>query len=327
LISLLKYLYFVNKHDRYIEYAKCSGDWLIRVAERYNGMIIIGIEGGNDIKQSQSFDMGIDCKGLVDLYELTQDRKYLLYAEKIASILMDAIREDGSVESTLYRSPEVKYEEGEWWQESGSLHSKIAMSLLQLYSINRNRKHLESAIKICEWTLMQQQADGSFRVNRYNNSVNLHAHCYTMEALLYAYVWLGKKEFLDAVVKAADWMVRMQAADGSLWLWYNGGVPGVWPAYAIAQFVRLLVLLHLIDPGKHFLEAATRASEYLTGMQNSLPDIKMNGGFFEFLSDEEQSKLKPSVLGSWSTMFAIQALDFLHKKEKINFRTSVMQLF
>lgn len=327
IISLLRYLHSIYGDGRLVELARASGDWLIQLAERYEGTVIIGIENGIDIKQSQSFDLGIVCKGLLDLYELVKDEKYLQYAEKMADTLVNAMNPDGSVKPMLYSGSDVIRGEGEWWMESGSFHSKIAMSLLQLFSINNNKKFLEAATKICEWTLTQQQADGSFSVNRYNTSVNLHAHCYTIEALLYAYGSLRRIDFLHAIEKAADWMRRMQAPNGSLWLWYNGGIPGIWPSYAIAQFVRISALLFLINPRQSLLDAAIKSSRFLFGMQASSADAKINGGFYEFFSDYDQFNVKPFAIGSWSTMFAIQAFEFLYRKDAINFDATVMTIF
>ncbi len=41
-ISLLKYLYSINKDSKLIDFARASGDWLVRLAERYNGIIALG---------------------------------------------------------------------------------------------------------------------------------------------------------------------------------------------------------------------------------------------------------------------------------------------
>lgn len=328
-ISLLKYLYSINKDGKLIEFARASGDWLIRLAERYNGIIVMGIKDGNDIRQAYAFDNGICCKGLLDLYELTGDTKYLEYAEKIAGWLTNKVlNEDGSVKPLVdINSGNFVEDSSVWYKASGSFHAKIAMPLLQLYSINKNDKIRDVAMKVCEWALDQQKSDGSFPVNKYNRSVNLHAHCYTIEALLYAYASQGTQKFLAASEKAVDWIVKVQESDGSLWLWHGDGFVKMKASYAIAQVVRICILMHMLNDKENLLEVARNASKFLVGMQCCEQDSKVNGGFYEDTRKYGFMMRRSSHVTSWATMFAMHAIGMLGKVTATDFKTEITGLF
>jgi uncharacterized protein YyaL (SSP411 family) len=346
IISLLKYLFSLYKDNKLIDFARASGEWIIRFAQKYDGVIMMGLRDNNDIKLAYPFDNAICCKGLLDLYELTTEKKYLEHAEKIANWLVNkALNEDGSVK------PEFDIDSGKfmesadaWWKASGSFHSKITMCLLRLYSINKNDTMRDAAMKVCQWTLQQQNQDGSFPSNKYMRSINVHAHCYTIEALLYAYAWQNNKTFLTSAQKAVDWMLAMQEVDGSLRLWYDSESGEIKPSYAISQFIRILLLMYLLDRKEHFIEAAKRASKFLMSLQALEQDSRINGGFYEYATSSEliakdgqiiSSKLKKrKALPSWGTMFTIQSFSILERlifdsseHTDLNFNDEVRHLF
>lgn len=327
-ISLLKYLYSIKNDDKLIEYATASGNWLINLAEKYD-VVVMGKRNGNDIKQAYAFDNGICCKGLLDLYELTEDRKYLEYAEKIADWILDnALNEDGSIKPLLdIDTGKFVQDESVWYKASGSFHSKISMSLLQLYSINKNDRLCNAATKVCEWAIGQQKPDGGFPANKYNRSVNLHTHCYTIEALFYAYASQNKQKFLDAAEKAVDWMIKMQESDGSFWLWHGDGFVKMKASYAIAQVMRIFLLMHMLKDRKNLLESAETASKFLVGMQCSEQDNKIDGGFYEDIRKYGFIMRKSSHITSWASMFSIQALHLLDRLEYVDFNTEIKKLF
>ncbi len=329
IISLLKYLYSLNKDSKLIDFARASGDWLIRLAERYNGIIVMGIKDGNEVRQAYAFDNGICCKGFLDLYELTGDKKYLEYAEKIAEWLVNkALNEDGSVKPLLdIDTGNFVQDDKVWYKASGSFHSKISMSLFQLYSINNNDKIRDAAVKVCEWALGQQKPDGSFPVNTYNRSVNLHAHCYTIEALLYAYASQNTQKFLEAAEMAVDWMLNLQESDGSLWLWHGDGFAKMKASYAVAQMIRIVLLMHALNGKSNLMEAAKNASRFLLDMQCAEHDARMNGGFHEDVRKYGFMMRRSSHITSWATMFAIHALNILTRMDETNFHTEIKRLF
>lgn len=329
IISLLKYLLPMRNDSKLIDFAKASGDWLVKLADRHDGIITMGMRDGIEIKLAYPFDNGICCKGLLDIYEMTKDSKYLEYAEKVADWLVKrAIDKDGSVKPVFDTNSETFIQdESLWYKVSGSFHSKITMSLLQLYSINKNDRLHEAAMQVCEWALVQQKQDGSFPINTRNKSINLHTHCYTIETLLYAYASQYNGKFLEAAERATDWMQRMQNPDGSLWLWHGGSYGKSKPIYAISQFIRICLLLHLLNGKENLLNAATRASQFLLTMQSNGTDKRMAGGFYEDIASHMLKMRKSSHITSWATMFAMQAMGMLDSAGVGGFKDQVSKLF
>lgn len=327
IISLLKYLHSMKNDAKLIDLARASGDWLVRLADRYDGIITMGVRGGSEIKLAYPFDNGIVCKGLLDLYEMTKDVKYLEHAGRMADWLAKkAVDNDGSVKPVFNtESQEFLQDDSLWYKVSGSFHSKITMSLLQLHSINKNNGLYDAAMQICEWALGQQKPDGSFQINIRNKAVNLHTHCYTVETLLYAYALNGNSKFLEAGEHATDWMQRMQNPDGSLWLWHGGKHGNAKPAYAISQFVRICLLLRLLTGKEDLLHSAKRAAQFLLTMQSSDSNIKMSGGLYEDISKIGPITRKSSHITSWATMFAMHAAGMLENTG--GFKEEISKLF
>jgi uncharacterized protein YyaL (SSP411 family) len=326
-ISLLKYLHLMKNDAKLIDLAMASGDWLVKLADRYDGIITMGIRGSSEIKLAYPFDNGIVCKGLLDLYELTKDNRYLEHAEKMAVWLVKkSVDKDGSVKPVFdTQSQSFMQDDSLWYKVSGSFHSKITMSLLQLHSINKNDVFYDAATQVCNWALSQQKPDGSFQINIRNKAVNLHTHCYTVETLLYAYALHNNSKFLEAAERATDWMLKTQNPDGSLWLWHGGNYGKAKPAYAISQFVRICLLLNLLNGKENLLSSAKRASQFLLTMQSTDSDIKMNGGLYEDISKIGPITRKSSHITSWATMFAMHAAGMLEKTG--GFKEEISKLF
>lgn len=326
-ISLLKYLRSIRKEARFVDFTRASGDWLAALADRYNGIITMGMRDGAEIKLAYPFDNGIVCKGLLDLYEMTGDNKYLEHAERMADWLVKkAIDKDGSVKPVFDTASETfTQDESLWYKVSGSFHSKITMSLLQLHSINKNDELRDAAMRVCEWALVQQKPDGSFPINKRNKAINLHTHCYTIETLLYAYASQNDSRFLEAAERATDWMIKVQNSDGSLWIWYGAGGLNVKPGYAISQFVRICLLMHSLHCKEGAIEAAKKAARFLLSMQSTDSDVRMNGGLHEDIAKYGPIMRKSPRITSWATMFAIHAAGMLEKSG--GFKEEISKLF
>ena len=96
-ISCLRFLNNQHSKEIFLQYAKYSSDWLIKIYEEY-GAIIQGINSNSKNNFSYSFDSAICAKGLLDCYELNNEKKYLDYAERIMiDLTNEAIISDGSV--------------------------------------------------------------------------------------------------------------------------------------------------------------------------------------------------------------------------------------
>ncbi len=328
-ISLLRYLSAIDGDAGLVERARASGNWLLRLAGRHDGIIPMGETAEHEIAQAYAFDNGICCKGLLDLYEMTGEVEYLAGAERIADWLVrSTLNADGSVKPVFdTRSGTFTQDGSVWYKASGGFHAKIAMSLLQLYAINKRTDFREAALRLCQWAVRQQRPDGGFPANVKMASVNLHAHCYAVEALLSAYASQRIEEFAEAAVRAAHWMAAVQQSDGSLRLWYEDGSGRERASYPQAQAVRIFSLLHMLKPHEGFANAGRRASQALLTMQSADPDERAAGGFLE--GDILRYRLvyrKSRKATSWATMFAIHALNLVERIDTGDFNAEIRWL-
>lgn len=316
LLSLCRYLHHVGCGGDWIALGQAGGEWLLSLVEPSRGALVMGLRGGVVLDQVYAFDNGVCCKGLLDLHEMTGIPGYVEQAERVASWLVrDALNEDGSVKPVLDLSLGRFVENRRaWFMVSGSFQAKIAMPLLQLSSLLGGQGFRQAAVRICEWALAQQRPDGGFPANKLARRVNLHAHLYTVEALLYAYAIEGRDDFLTAAARGLVWAAARQRADGGILLWSNARW-GPTATYAVAQAVRAFLLLDLLKPDERLREAAAAGAEFLVRMQADGPDAAVRGGFFEERRGEIGLGSRNSHrVTSWTTMFAVHALHLLSRR-------------
>lgn len=331
LVSLLIYLNSKDEDANLVDLARASGNWLVRLAEKYGGTIVVGLDGNSEIREAFAFDNGVCCKAMLDLYGLTGDEQYLACAERIANWLVSRVScGDGSFKPAFdVDSGDFIEDKRVYYKASGSFHAKIAMPLFQLYTLTENRETLDAAMRVCSWAIAQQKPDGGFPVNRYEDAVKLHFHCYTVEALLYAYASRNSEQFLQSAKRAVNWLLGQEKANGSFETWSGRGIVRITSSYVPAQAIRIFLLLHKLTREERLIGAAERAARNLVEWQASCPDRRINGGFLgskstgwnRFLARDD-----PRV-SSWCTMFAIQALDLWERRDSMSFDDTIKGLF
>ncbi len=315
IISLLKYLHAKSPNPAFLDYARASGDWLVRWTERNDGIVAIGLKDGKEIRHAYTFDNGICCKGLLDLYELTAKDRYLRSAERIANWVVEAaLDRDGSVKPVFdIETGRFVQDERVWHKVSGSFQAKVAMSLLQLSALNNDTRPRDAAMRICDWAIRQQRRNGSFPANKTMTTPYLHFHWYAVEALLYSYACQRRPEHLDAADRAVNWALTVQGRDGTLPRWCDGF--GREKASDVqAQAIRAFSLMSMLRRRRELDEASRRASMFLLDSQASNGDDRVNGGFFEGTARKYRFFVRTSrKVQSWAAMFAIQALQLMEE--------------
>lgn len=327
--SLFSYLCTTRQGDL-LNHARAAGEWLANWAQRHSGILSMGVRQGQEILEVYAFDNGVCCKGLMDLYALCGDERYLKCAARIAGWLVDqALNPDGSVKPVFaLDSGRFIEDPTRWYKVSGSFHTKIAMPLLLLSEANTDARLRDAAVRICDWAVAQQQPNGSFPVNRLIRASSLHFHCYTVEALLFAYACLGTPRFLDAAERAMGWVMRLQGPGGYVPRWQGRAYLRDRPADVQAQVLRILCLLQMLNPRQELIKAIRVATRALLRMQAAGPDVRVDGGFFEGDVRRYRIFLRPSHrMTSWTTMFAIQALTLAQQLPDGDFHREAKRLF
>lgn len=123
------------------------------------------------------------------------------------------------------------------------------------------------ALQAADWLLSIQRADGGWqggRVGEERASVVFNT-AQVLRGMLAAHAFSGHRAYLDAAVRAGDWMVRVQERDGS-WAHHNFlGSSRVYDSYVDAP----LLHLHALTGTSAYREAARLNLEWVLGRQAS----------------------------------------------------------
>jgi rhamnogalacturonyl hydrolase YesR len=325
-ISTMRFLFEQEKKQEFLQVAKSSAEWLIRIYEKY-GSIIQGINSNNSKEPlSYSFDTGICVNGILDYYLMSNNIQYLEYSERmIKTLIRYAIENDGTILPFRKLDPE-KYLENKdvWYKQKGCFHIKNSISFVKLYKITSESQYLEYAKKICNAYTQFQKNDGMFCLHQNSKIVNLHTLCYALEGLLYTYNITKNDDYLSSCKRALEWVVKQMRQDGSIELWFNSKYREK-ASYPIAQLIRLMILLDKFEKDSSYKKTIDKLYLYLLSFQKTTqPHI---GGFYEEYYRSFFSWKKKLRINSWASMFSLQAIFLYENYEKINFDDEIELLF
>jgi len=288
-----------------------------------------------------AFDNAMILRGLMKLYAISREERYLHAGVGIADwLLQNMQKEDGSF--LAFYDAEADFATHEWnefYGDGGCLHVKNALGLLSLACIQHNERYTGAARRLCRWGIELQTSDGTFWANGRKRYVFTHAHCYATEGFLHAYHYLKDPEFLEAARLAGEVLVRLQNADGSLYRIYRNRLPwkdrakeSLFPqktSDATAQAIRTWVLLYYLTREKRYLEAAEKAVAFLLDMQVVMSRNPRKQGAFYYQRCDIFGKRKFSpVLFTWCTQFSVAAMYALaHVDRENGYEQMIDELF
>jgi len=167
-ISSMRFLYEHEKNEKFVELAKKSSEWLIKLYDKYGGIIQRISPQGIPQHFIYSFDTGICAKGLLDCYIITKEEKFFEYAKKLNQWILDETIEANGFVKPLKNLETNQFEENNdvWYKRSGCLHIKLAIPLLQLYKITNDDALLVEAKKILDSITTYQNPDGSILLHK-----------------------------------------------------------------------------------------------------------------------------------------------------------------
>jgi len=328
-LSTLRFLHQIEPNPELIEKSKQSADWLMKIHEKYGGII----QGIHKEKSKQnlvySFDTGVCAQGILDCYLLTKEEKYLDFAQILLKWIKDtAIESDGTIKP-IYNLSTQKFEEDNslWYKQKGCLHIKNVIPFCTLYTITDNSKLLETINKICNVYPKFQKHDGSFSIHKHSNIIHLHTLCYSLEGLLRAFLITKNKQFFEVYKKALDWSALQIQKDGSTHLWFNSSYKQAKTSYHIAQLIRLMILTDKIENSDKYFKYVKPLKSFLLTLQAKSNDLKINGGFYEENFKTLLGWKKNTRLNSWGSMFALQAIYWINNYEKITLSDTAFFLY
>lgn len=311
-ITALLFLYSLYKDEILIERAKRAAHWIIKCALHDSGGVrtrlyrddknadkAYSFSGGNLF----TFDTAMVLYAMVNLYKYTDDQEILAVSKKIAQFLLEHVKSDGSIIPLFNvqtgRNLELR---DKWSDQSGAFHAKVCLGLLGLFDITKDIRYRDAAKAICEHALVYQQESGRFITDRFEDTTNLHSHCYAAEGLLYAGLLLNIERFVQAAKKATQWIFQQLNSDGLNEL-YDAS------SKTFNNFQRSDILAQALRLGMIF-----------SAQRRHIEDLKSLLLRYQYLGEDSQQKggffysLDRAHINSWCSLFAVQALCFCQNK-------------
>ena len=146
-LSMLRFLHERKPNEKYTNLARISGNWIIKILEKYGGIIQGISKDKTKLDLIYSFDTAICAKGLLDCFMITKEEKYFNQGKKLFNWIIDeALESDGTVKP-VKNLKNQKFEEDSkyWYKHKGCLHIKTIMPLLQIYQMTKDEKFLNAA--------------------------------------------------------------------------------------------------------------------------------------------------------------------------------------
>ena len=264
--------------------------------------------GGGKKELPIVFNTGQVIFGLCRAYEETKDAKYKDAAAKAAGWLVSVMDNDGC------------WRKNDYLNNIHTYNTRTAWSLLRAHKITGDEKYKNAAQKNIDWALTQQLSNGWFENNSFypGQEPLIHTIAYSIRGILESAIYLRKKRYLEAAIKAATPLLEAQRTDGSL----AGSFGKEWKSSVKwscltgnSQMSIIWQKLFMITKDEKFMSAAKKSNAYMKTMQNlesSDPGIRggIPGAFPIY------GWYAPFSFPNWAAKFFIDAL-MLEENPKI----------
>jgi len=357
-------LYKLEQEKKYLEVAKRAGYFILTKQYQENdlkGSMPWSIDrNGRPHYLYYSFDTSMCLSSLVDLYNMTEDNRFLKAAVMAADWLMEMAQNyDGSFKA-VYNSNKRLFDENilreTWSGDGGCLHIKHLMGLLKVYKVTKFEKYIESINKLLEWSLKMQKDNGSFKATAYSPLTFTHSHCYATEGIIYAFNYFREPILERLILNSAQWLLKVQNQDGSYYDYYNladmltrfiqtknilprlrsgffnidsNAIIKIKRTDATSQAARIMLFVYLLIGDERYKKAAINAIKFVNKMQSANFNKAEQSAVCFGLLDFRGIRRKSRLYTSWSSMFAVNAMQLFTQinNKTIDIDTFVEELF
>lgn len=317
-ISTLLFLYKLSDDKLFLERARSAADWLMNKAQHKTGGILCryfydkaNFMGSFENEEIFSFDCGMVLNGVTSLYKLTKDKEDLEFCVRVANFMINKMQKpDGSFYAVYDAKNERLIDDGEKWStQSGCLHAKLSIGLINLYELTKDERYLDSAKKVCDNSLKYQLKDGRFITFSQTGDTLFHPHCYATEGLYIAGNYFNEEKYLVASRLSTLYLFQHQLE--------NGGIPSFYKSRRFIEFERTDILGQALRMGALFSKDIKK--EKLQRLASRLLEFQIKDGPQEggFMYGYDDFGKRYDHANSWCTMFAIQALALLENKKSL----------
>ncbi|MEN8225777.1 MAG: prenyltransferase/squalene oxidase repeat-containing protein [Bacteroidota bacterium] len=278
-----------------------AADWLISI-QRPSG----GWQGGrvNEDKAEVVFNTAQIIRGLLAVFKLTQNEKYVDSAVRAGDWLC-----------------EIQDESGTWTKHALMGRARVYDSyvdypLLMLHKQTAVEKYRKHAIKNLDWIVDQRQHENAWfedcdNTVKHNDRPILHTIAYTIDGLLDCGVYLDERKYIDAARKAADVLRDKFEQDGYLHGRYNSQWEGSEHMIltGCAQMSIIWLKIAHYAGNKYYAETAMKMNTLLIFLQNrklrkeSANTAGALSGSYPFWG-----KYEPFAFPNWGTKYFADAI-------------------
>ena len=180
-----------------IDAAKNASHWVIKNIEHYGNLLPAGRKEVRTFTQKgdlsnliYAFDNGMIVVGLLNLYKLTEELRFLNHAEAIAKAIIERFFEGSRMRAVVDRNFKSivsnQDKEIKWSMVPGAYHAKLALGLLELADLAGEDLYRKVSYSICNSLKTWQRSDGRFITNPDTAITYLHPHLYACEGLIFS---------------------------------------------------------------------------------------------------------------------------------------------
>lgn len=233
-----------------------QGEWLLGYQQADGSFPDIDRHG------PAAFDTGQVLMGLQRLFLDTKDAKYEAAARRACDWLSSHLKEDGTwpgVGSDSNRSP--------------SYLTRTAAAMIDFGQLVGESAYVDTGRRFLNWAATQQLPSGLFRHSELvvGTPYLLHTVIYVLEGFLHAYEMTGERAWLEAVVRGADPLKKVNLErEITLFTYYDADLKPVTSEKNLAglsQWADLCLRLYKITGDASYFECASNALFYVKSKQ------------------------------------------------------------
>ncbi|MDQ3100278.1 MAG: glycoside hydrolase family 127 protein [Bacteroidota bacterium] len=235
-----------------------AANWLLSIQHEEGGW-----QGGrvNEARPSVAFNTAQVIRGMMAAHDRTADPKYLDAAVRASDWIVSVQEVNGSW---------VKHN---FLQTARVYDSYVSAPLLRMFSITRDQRYRNAAIRNLDWALSRQLPNGWFtdadNTIKHNKRPITHTIAYTLDGLLECHELSGDNRYLISARTAADVLLERSLAKnefkGRFDRNWNGSESPI--TTGIAQLTIVWQKLHKITSDPKYALAANRSIKWLKAVQ------------------------------------------------------------
>lgn len=297
--TFLDYHEFSSK-KAYSDEAVMMCDWLIDV-QKEDGGINQGSITERDKNPSVVFNTGMVMMGWIAAYKKTKDKKYLEATIRAGDFLVEIRENEQTWLKHCYRNIPHSY------------HSRVAWPMLELYLLTKEQRYQKTATDIYSWVLDQQKDNGHFNNCSFEGDAqtcNIHGIAYTLRGLLEGFIILKNRDYMDAVLKTSELLLKKFEIKKYLATSYNEKWKPIVKTECLTGIAQLSIIwfkIYELTRDLRFLNAGLNATDLLCFLQNTRSRFKDIRGAIKG-SHPIWGKYASYQYPNWATKFFSDAL-------------------